>query len=384
MRVLLIHNQLWAHYKSKLFSEIHRALREKYPDSQFQVAHIALYEASRKAMMKSQEEPIYKYPYTVLFETSLDEVPFAKRLKALFRTYRSFRPTVLNITGYYDWAQVLLMLYARSQGVRVILTVESSSLDHKRSWLKEKLKSWIVNNANAYFCFGQTSVAYLKSLGVPEAKIAVSHAAVIDETIIRENYQRALAEKASTPLARRHFIYVGRLAPEKNLVALLDAFRKTQQQNPPSAEWGLLLVGDGASRAELEKYVQEKKIPRVRFTGGCAWYEVPGWLAQASVLVLPSLSEPWGLVVNEAMVCGLPVIVSDRCGCAPDLVEEGLNGFLFSPDHPADLATSMQYFIQNPEKISAMGVESRRLVASFSSERVAQQMVACYHSLANH
>ena len=384
MRVLIVHNQLWAHYKSKLFSEIHRALREKYPEANLLVAQIALYEASRKGMMKSQQDIAYQYPYQVLFEKSLDEVPFVARLKALLQTYKAFRPTVLNITGYFDWAQVLLMLYARWQGVKVVLSSESSGADHERSGLKETLKSWIVNQAHAYFCFGQSSAQYLQALGVPKAKIAVSHAAVVDEATIYQKYLEAKAPLESGPeVPTRRFIYVGRLAPEKNLVTLLEAFQNSQAVLAPEAAWELLLVGEGPSRPELEGYVQSRAIAHVRFVGGCAWYEVPAWLAQSSVLVLPSISEPWGLVVNEAMVCGLPVIVSERCGCAPDLVEVGTNGFLFNPHNTDELAQALGYFINNPDRLPAMGAESQRIVAAFSSQRVARQMVACYHTLAD-
>ena len=108
---------------------------------------------------------------------------------------------------------------------------------------------------------------------------------------------------------------------------------------------------------------------------------MPPFLAQSDVLILPSKSEPWGLVVNEAMVCGMPVIVSETCGCVADLVKNDLNGFTFDPGNEKELERAMQFFIQNPEKIPAMGKASEKLIAPFSSKQVARQMAECYHNL---
>lgn len=378
MRILLVHNQLWAHYKSKLFSELYIALKEKYPESHFLVVQIALYEASRSAM-QSDESIVYDYPYQVLFSRSLDSVRFWERLKSLFRAFHTYKPTVLNITGYFDWAQVLLMFYARMRGVKVVLSSESSSADHNRSGLKELMKSFIVNRANAYFCFGKTSAEYLKSLGVNPADIMVTNAAVIDEDVVRTQYDLAKKQIGNDHLTRK-FIFTGRLAPEKNLSLLIRAFHNVQHIN--SDLWQLMLVGDGPERDSLENLARSLKLDdKVLFTGGLPWYKVPEWLATSDVLVLPSKSEPWGLVVNEAMMCGMPVLVSDKCGCAADLVEPGKNGFTFDPENQSALEEVMRFFMLNPDRIAPMGMESLKLIAPFSSKQVASRMADCYKTL---
>lgn len=375
MRVLVIHNQLWAHYKSKLFSEIHKSMRTDYPEAEFLVAHIALYEASRSSMQDQKSFP-YQYPYQVLFNKSLDQVSFSERVKALFKTFNTFKPTVLNVTGWFDWAQVLLMIYARSKGVRIVLSSESSTLDHNRSGLKEKIKKAIVGMADAFFCFGKSSVDYLISLGIEKNKIAVSNAAVIDETLVKSAFREA-KEKNEKPL-QKTFVYVGRLAPEKNLQMLTDVFMQLQT----TSDWKLLFVGDGPMRGELQQLASKSTKPEnIQFAGGFPWYEVPRWLAQSDVLILPSISEPWGLVVNEAMVCGLPVVVSQTCGCVEDLVINKQNGFVIDPQNAATLKNALQFFTDNPDKIDAMGKASEELVAPFNSQHVAQQMVKCYARL---
>lgn len=383
MRVLIVHNQLWAHYKSKLFSEINRAIKVTDPGDELLVAQIALYEASRK-VMQSDDAFIYDYPYKVLFERSLDQVSFAERRQALFRIFNEYQPGVLNITGYFDWAQVLLMFYARWKGVKVVISSESSSADHNRSAWKEWIKKVIVGRANAFFCFGETSAKYLESLGVAKSAIRVKNAAVIDEQVIRNRYdgtKRELAASAGADPVSRKFVYVGRLAPEKNLTTLVRAFDNVVRQT--GSDWKLLFVGDGPERANLDKLVTDSGIAaQVIFAGGSPWHQVPGWLAQSDVLVLPSKSEPWGLVVNEAMVCGMPVIVSQTCGCAPDLVRNGVNGFTFDYARQSELEEHLSFFIRNPDRIAGMGQESVKLIAPFASGPVAAQMAAAYRDLA--
>lgn len=381
MRVLIVHNQLWAHYKSKLFSEIDRAIKRSNPSDELLVAQIALYEASRK-VMQNDDSVIYDYPYKVLFERSLDQVSFGERREALFRVFNEYRPDVLNITGYFDWAQVLLMFYARAKGVKVVISSESSSADHNRSGWKEAVKKVIVGRANAFFCFGKTSAEYLESLGVAKNAIKVRNAAVIDEQVIRQRYDDAKKDlnTAGNPVSRK-FVYVGRLAPEKNLNTLIRAFAHTIKET--GSDWKLLFVGDGPERGNLEKLASEAGIAdKVIFAGGFPWYQVPGWLAQGDVLVLPSKSEPWGLVVNEAMVCGMPVIVSETCGCAGDLVRNGANGFTFDHTQQVDLEKHLTWFIQNPDRIAGMGQESLKLIAPFASGPVAAQMAEAYRALA--
>lgn len=375
MRVLIVHNQLWAHYKSNLFTEIHRNLKVRCPEAEFQVVQIGLYESSRQQMQA--EDQLYDYPYTVLFQKSLDEIRFFERLKALFKAFKDFKPTVLNITGYYDWAQVLLMLFAKWKGVKVILSSESSNDDQYRNPIKEKLKSWIVTQAHAYFCFGKTSVDYLLNLGVKRHQIKVRNAAVVDDKRIREVYEHTEKTPSNVP---GRFIFVGRFSPEKNLRLLLNAYQNAIQhyQNP----WELLLVGDGPERKEIEKIRDNSRLTSIKLTGGVSWLEVPKWLAQADVLILPSYSEPWGLVVNEALVCGLPVIVSEKCGCSADLVEQGKNGYTFNPFDEMELSKLLMYFMNSSrEERSAMGAHGQKLVNRFAVEKVASAMVDTFEKL---
>jgi len=380
MRVLIIHNQAWAHYKSVLFQEIEREFRENYPNSELLVAHIALHEQSR-AVMASDERVVYQYPQVVLFERSLDSVTFSERLRALFKVFRKFKPDVLNINGWYDPAQVVLALYAKKLGVKLVISSESSALDRPRKNLRESLKMRFLRRADAFFCFGKTSVEYLETLGIDKSMIPVKKAAVVDNALISRIFTKSKNNQATVAIGR-NFIYVGRLAQEKNLSSLLAAYRDCCDSRSDN-EWGLVFVGDGPMKAQLMQEAAENGLSGIRFSGGMPWHEVPTYLAQADVLILPSLSEPWGLVVNEAMVCAMPVIVSRNCGCSDDLVQSGQNGLLFDPTEVDELAAAMRHYITHPEDIAVHGAKSLELIAAFSPTSVGKEMVTAFHKLAN-
>jgi glycosyltransferase involved in cell wall biosynthesis len=376
MRILIVHNVLWAHYKSKLFEELHQQSHQY--NCEIEVAQIALSEHSRAAMGMADAFR-YNYPYELLFDDTLENVSFWPKTKRLFQKIHQFKPAVLNITGYYDPAQLLLMLYAKICGIAVVISNESTSQDQSRHWLKEIFKKTIVKLADGFFCFGQSSANYLLQLGATPNKILTTHAAVIDDKKILENYHKAqptrYQQQQSLNLRPHNFIFVGRLIPYKNLYQLIEAFGRIQ-----NADWGLIILGEGEQKQELIDFCTKQKIAGVQFLAGVNWYDVPTYLALADVLVLPSSSEPWGLVVNEAMVCGLPVIVSDKCGCALDLVKNNENGFIFDPQNLTDLAEKMTFFVQNSSKISVMGKQSTQIIAAFSAKEAAQEMLLGYKS----
>ena len=149
MRVLIVHNQLWAHYKSKLFSELHR-LGPQY-EIQIHVVQIALSEKSR-ANMGDAEAFRYDYDYEVLFNTSLDQVALWPRTKALLKKIRSYRPDILNLTGWYDPAQWVLLFYAKLIGIKVIISNESNVRDHMYAWEpKSDLSSFCLDGLTLFF-----------------------------------------------------------------------------------------------------------------------------------------------------------------------------------------------------------------------------------------
>lgn len=344
------------------------------------VIQIALTEGQRQGLGVPDPATV-GYPFQLLHPGTLDSLPTRQRIVRVVRAGWAYRPDVVLLTGYYDPAQLLLGLLLKLRGCKVVLQSESTALDNPRTGWREGLKKAFVSGCDGFFCFGTRAAEYLVQLGAARARILVDNNAVVDNDLLKRIFDGAWPTRQATKtmlgLPTKNLIYVGRLAEEKNLVQLLDSFAQTQKSETNRPDWGLIFLGEGPLKAPLQADVTRLNLDQfVRFLPGCHWTEVPNYLALADVLVLPSLSEPWGLVVNEAMACGLPVLVSDRCGCAIDLVQSGQNGYTFSPENPATLTAQLTQLMTLPdEMLRQMGEASQARIKHWAPEPVSQAML---------
>ncbi len=171
------------------------------------------------------------------------------------------------------------------------------------------------------------------------------------------------------------FLAVGRQVAKKNWKMLLAAFREAIG-NPAMNGWGLVFIGEGEEHAELVELSGDLQGSRVHFLPFRSQQELTGYYKQASALVLPSLQgESWGLVVNEAMASGLPVLVSRKCGCAEALVRDGDNGYVFDPDDQSCVERTLVKFagLDDTHK-REMGMASKGIIAEWGLDRFCRGM----------
>jgi glycosyltransferase involved in cell wall biosynthesis len=180
----------------------------------------------------------------------------------------------------------------------------------------------------------------------------------------RPNRERLRAEFGLKP-GRAVILFASKMQPHKRAADLLEAYA----QLSPDAY--LVFAGDGEERTNLERRARDLTLDSIRFIGFRNQSELPSLYDLCDVFVLPSEHEPWGLVVNEAMNAGKPVIVSDRVGAGPDLVEDGINGAVFSTRDTASLADCLRRLIDSPEHRAAMGARALEKVSrlDFAADR---------------
>ena len=301
--------------------------------------------------------------------TEAGQMPLAR---AVWRALDRLNPEVVLVPGYYTLPALAAAVWARVYGRTGVLMTESTAADHRRSAWKERLKGWLIRGLFRWAVAGGVAhVRYLRALGFPPDRIARFYD-VVDNGRYRE--QATELRHASTAGAEGlpgtpYFLYVGRLAPEKNVDALVGVWLRYREEG---GAWGLVLVGDGPSAAGLRSTVEASGYAgEVLFAGLRPSRELPPFYAFAGAFALPSTREPWGLVVNEAMASGLPVIVSDRCGCAEDLVHHGRNGLVFDPSGKPGTENELRDCLHlmsgfSAEKLAAMRTESLERIAEYS------------------
>jgi glycosyltransferase involved in cell wall biosynthesis len=370
MKMLIIHQFFWAHYKAKIYTELQKVV-DKHPEDELLVLQTALNEFTR-AKIGSIDYSIHQYNVKVLFEDFYENTTFWQRVKASIYWVNKFKPNVINLPGYYEPAMNVVLFYCRLKGIKVIISADSTEGDNPNVGWREALKRFVVSKAQGFFCYGSKSAEYILKLGMKSEHILVANNSVDNDRVDNvhaEALKTRETVKYSYKLRKYNFIYVGRLIDVKNLDNLLTAYKPLA-----NSDWGLIVLGDGSEEIKLKKYKSDNNLDGICFIEGQPWYDVPKILALADVFVLPSYSEPWGLVVNEAMACGLPVIVSNKCGSAYDAVKEGINGYTFNPYNIEELTLVFKKFVDSPESIIPFGQKSKEIIKRFSPENVAQEM----------
>jgi glycosyltransferase involved in cell wall biosynthesis len=259
------------------------------------------------------------------------------------------------------------------------MMADSTAADAVRRRHREAIKRLVVRLCNAALVAGAPQSDYVRCLGLATDRVFCGYDTV-DNVHFAHGAQSVRANahlwRRRLGLPERFFLAASRFIAKKNLAGLLDAYAAYRQRAGPDA-WHLVLLGDGELRAAIESRIARPDLAgRVMLAGFRQYDELPAYYALASAFVHASTTEQWGLVVNEAMAAGLPVLVSERCGCAVDLVANGINGFTFDPCDIQALAALMQRVAAlTDERRAAMARAGQRIVADWGPERFADGLM---------
>jgi glycosyltransferase involved in cell wall biosynthesis len=201
-------------------------------------------------------------------------------------------------------------------------------------------------------------------LGIPKKLIRKGYDAV-DNDYFSSNSLRARGEdaqlRAQHGLPERYILCVSRLVPRKNIRTLLKAYAESREEGVQ-----LVVIGYGPEKQSLDQFAASLNISSsVKFIESVANSAMPLYYALAETFVLLSLQDQWGLAVNEALACGLPVIVSERCGCVDEIVRDGDNGFIVDPTNVPQIANRLNRIIKDSGLRASMGANSREVISEY-------------------
>ena len=277
---------------------------------------------------------------------------------------------VVFVIGWSSKISRAVVSKAKYLGCRVVLMLEGQKKDRKRVFWKEAYKRfYFMRKVDAVFCGGKTHASYARWLGFSSEKIFTGYDAVdnrfwsnlatkarLHESVIRKQLN----------LEQSYFVASGRFVEKKNFVGLLTAYAKYLKiSNSPKLN--LIIIGDGPLRGKIEATIDKYGLSsRVMLPGYLDPSEIAKFFSFAAAFIMSSSHyEQWGLVVNEAMACGLPVIVSDICGCAPDLLSNGKNGFTYAANDLDQLTDLMSLIGSNKIDLCAMGRSSSLIIEKY-------------------
>lgn len=275
------------------------------------------------------------------------------------------RPDAILLTGWHFFGLVQIFFYLRKWNIPLILRMDSNDLK-RRSFLANLFYRWYARYINIGLSVGIRNQKFLEYIGVPKEHI-VRCPHVIDNQFfgngvnLSKHSQAEIRGLLGIKKSSFCFAYIGKFEKKKNPMDILLAFKNCYDKVRDKSI-DLIMVGSGELEKCCTEYALLNGLP-VTFTGFVNQSKICDMYAIADCIVLASNEdETWGLVVNEAMACGIPAIVSNRCGCASDLIQNGVTGYTFEYKDVAHLSDLMVKVVMQPEKTREMGIRAKELI----------------------
>ncbi len=347
--ILLVWDRLGDYHAARF-----EALRNLLPDGTVFISDLGESDGLYKWKNPLADSPLYQ----PLSSKSVEQPDALARFQAFKNRAIRHNIKVAGIAGYGRLEYNLILVWCKMKGIRVVLFAESWYGDKpifnrlKGRYLSSVCDGFLVSGIKARHHFSQ-------KLGISDKPFEIGYS-VVDN----QHFASGLKNKN-----QKQILCVARFSPEKNLVRLIRAFQKANLPN----DWSLKLVGGGPQKKELQKLASGRD--QIQFSDWLSYNELPDLYASSSFFILPSVFEPWGLVVNEAMSAGLPIALSKQCGCEPDLCSKE-NGFSFDANDEDSIVEAFKKISQTTnETRQEMGESSKQKIAYFSPETWANSFI---------
>lgn len=305
-----------------------------------------------------------------------EEISPLRRLRVLMACLMRIKAKHVFLINYAFADTFAAAIALRLMGKFPYIMMGSKFSDKNRILSREAFKRFLFIPYVGGITSGASHAKYLEFLGVGTNKFRAG----LDTLSVK----RVRACSGSDPAPggyeydRRHFTIVARMIPEKDIPTAIHAYARYRdlsvERGLPARD--LVLCGDGPDRSLIEDMVREKKLRSVIFLGFSNEKEVCETLASTLALILPSISETWGLVINEAVAMGVPVLCSDVCGACDDLVRAGINGYSFAPGEAEGLSNLMLMLSSDEEEWRRLAQGSLQVAPQADAARFAEAVLS--------
>jgi 1,2-diacylglycerol 3-alpha-glucosyltransferase len=323
-----------------------------------------------------------RYQKISLFPEATVNHPGKSQLqRAFWSALEQANPDVVAVNGWNNFGSLVAADCCVRRGIPMVVMSESARQDEPRTWWKEMIKRRIVALYSAALVGGQRHVEYLVELGIPRDRIFTGYDVVDNDYFARRTLEIRNSKfeiRKQYGLPENYFLASARFIEKKNLPRLIKTYADYRRlvdgqdygpQTTDNRPWNLVLLGEGPLRETLNTQLSTLNLHAyVHLPGFKQYDELPVYYAFAKAFVHASTTEQWGLVVNEAIASGLPVIVSEQCGCVPELVQD--NGFTFQPTDEHELASRLLKMASlSDDERRRLGNASYRIAANFAADR---------------
>ncbi len=277
----------------------------------------------------------------------------------------------LWIHGYAHTTTLRALFIAKSRDIPVLIRAESQSSSAVRSprtaRIKETFLRMLFRQSDAFLAIGSRNRDYYRQYGVSPDRIflmpyAVDNAFFQSKVNEERKREEEFKNKLGLTVGRPVILYASKFIARKRAGDLLEAYIRMFSKSGQEPRPYLLFIGDGEERQIVEERARQTGWDSIRFLGFKNQTELPAYFNLCDVFVLPSEKEPWGLIVNEVMNASKPVIVSNGVGSSDDLVQDGINGFIYPVGNIDALADRLHRVLSTPAFRLKMGEHSRQII----------------------
>ena len=369
MTKLLVIETVWSPYNHARFTAIAKHMKDM---------QLTVFFQNSDAKYRKWDAEITDSPYKMVFLKNIG-IPVSANTAFvcninynIYQEIKKYNPDRIISTGWDSFATLMAIVYAKKYGKKIILWTESTI--HEDSFIRKTsllYVKFILRFFDGFISAGTAAAEYLRFMGVSKKiehfynSVDVDHFLTQGHLSVQE--KSMLKEKIGVRNSSRAIVFSGRLVAIKCVDLLIKAFL---QVNEIFQDIELLIVGYGPEEQRLKEMAGDNNY--IHFLGHQGIDKIPKLYGISDILVLPSISEPWGLVVNEAMACGCAIIVSDKCGCAKDLVQG--NGIIVEGGSLDSLVEALKGLLSSEERLTQMKRKSLKVIQRFRLENLVKEI----------
>ena len=318
----------------------------------------------------------YRYEFLPAIRRAGETGFWARINLGIYRTLKKGKFDAVWLHGYWSVNSILTMVAAKLLGIPVLVRAEGTLIDRPRSALRLAVKhiffSMMRRLGDAVLPVSSRNReywAYYLGRDFPAFMVpyAVDNTFFRNRTAIARRSREEFRSQLNLDPTRPVILYASKLMKRKRCIDLIDAYLSIHYADKAKRPY-LLIVGDGSERTACEARVAAAGNTGVHFLGFQNQSQLPRFFDLCDIFVLPSMHEPFGLIVNEAMNAGKAIVVSDEVGCQPDLVVDGVNGRVFPSGNVSALRGVLENLLAEPETARAMGYRSFERIGQWSFE----------------
>ncbi|RNL51137.1 glycosyltransferase family 4 protein [Pedobacter jejuensis] len=298
----------------------------------------------------------------------------------LIKKINECSPDAILIYGWAYYSHLNIMRHFKNK-IPIWFRGDSTLTDNQ-SWFKKELRKaflkWVYSKVDLAFYVGKANKQYFKSFGLNDEKLIYLPHAIDNNRFSQDKKAEAEAIRNKYNVAKSDILvlFAGKFEKKKSPDLLLDAFMSLQEPNAH-----LLFVGNGPMEKQLKEKAHQHSLNnpsfKIYFMDFQNQSNMPAIYHTCDLFCLPSQGpgETWGLAVNEAMACGKAILVSDKVGCARDLINNKINGEIFESKHFADLSKKLNSLVSNKNELNKMGAESAQIIKNYTFDIQVEQLI---------